>query len=158
MAFFFAWSGVVQVPAVIFGRDLSLRIGIRLVMGEGGESQPDRSIRTVGGVVVSSITGGFGGRGGLVSRRGSVSRSGASFRTACGVSGVLVCTIGEGLEGAGALVSCCDVTGIVPIHGEFLHFWREWYQSRSRFLFRCIASASLSVLHSLILSLSILYY
>ena len=129
-----AWSGVVQVPAVIFGRYSSLHVGGRLVAGAGGESQPDKSTtRTTGGVVLvrsggfstSTITGSFMGGGGLLSRRGGVSGSGTSVRTACGVLSVLVRTAGGGVEGAGGLASSCGVTGDVSSHGEFLLFCRE---------------------------------
>ena len=107
---------MVQVQAAIFGRDSSQRVGGRLVEEEGGESRPDKSIRTAGGVVVfrssgfiSTIDGRFRGGGGLVSRRGGVSRSRASVRTACGVSDELVRMVGGGLEGAGGLASGCGV-------------------------------------------------
>ena len=80
-----------------------------------------------------------------MSSRGGVSRTEASVKAACGVADELVCTVSGGLKGAGGLASGCLVAGVVPSHGEFLLFWREWYQSRSRFLFRWIALANLSI-------------
>ena len=120
-----AWSGVVQVPAVIFGSDASLRVGGWLVAGTLGDSWPDKSIRIIGGVILfrsgdcfaSSITGGLQGGGGLVSRGGGVSGSDLSVRTTCGISGMLVPTVGGGFEGAGGLASVGGVSGDGPGQG-----------------------------------------
>ena len=90
-----------------------------------GDSSSDKSIMIIGGVelfragdcFVSSISGSLQGGGGLVSRERGVNRSGLSERATCGVSSVLVPTVGGGVEGAGGLASVGGVPGDGPGQG-----------------------------------------